>query len=119
MAEKEFANDVDRAIFGKRIRSLRENRKLSREDLADLCHISLSHMRQIETGERLPSVPVLIILCNQLKVSPSYLFQEELTFLTDELPDPYDRLMRMVLKRSPEEADMLVAVMELMASRMK
>ncbi len=119
MDEMEFANDIDRKAFGRKVRELREARHISREAFANICNISTTHMRMIEVGERLPSLPVLISICNELKVSPSYLLQSELTFLTDEAPDPYDRLMEMVLNRSPEEAELLVAVMDLMMRRLK
>jgi len=55
--------------LGEAIRSAREKKGYSQEQLAELVEISLGHMQHIEAGRRKPSVPVLIQLMKLLDFS--------------------------------------------------
>ena len=44
---------TENAVFGSRIRSVREKQKLSREKLAELANISTQFLADIETGKNL------------------------------------------------------------------
>lgn len=117
LGKKECQGVMDQFALGRYLRKVRESQGLNREQLAELCGISPTHIRQMETGTRLPSVPVLVTLSNKLMVSPIYFLQKDLKYLALGLPDPYDRMIDLLLKMSPKDADVLTAVIDVMSKR--
>lgn len=67
---------MDTQSLGKRIRLVRKEKGHTGEELAELCHISPTYLRQIESGAKIPSLPLFVKLCNALNVSPAYLFAD-------------------------------------------
>ena len=65
--------------LGKRINMVRKDQKITAEKLSELCNINATYLRQIEGGNKMPSLPVFISICNALKISPDYLLQDVLT----------------------------------------
>ena len=59
--------------LGNKLKMARVNSRLSRKQVAELVGVSASMIGLYETGERLPSIPVLIKLATQYKVSADYL----------------------------------------------
>jgi transcriptional regulator with XRE-family HTH domain len=57
-----------RIVFGKHLRKLREERKLTQEGLADLAGVHFTYVGQIERGKRNPSLINLHKLAKALKV---------------------------------------------------
>ncbi len=70
---------MEKLLLGKRIKEARNARHLTAKQLAELCHIDDTFLRQIEGGTKLPSLPVFTDLCNVLGVSPAYLLKDSLT----------------------------------------
>lgn len=64
-----------RAVFGKRIRQLRQNKKLSQEKDAELCGLHVSYVGQIERGERNVALVNIVKLARGLGVKPGELFR--------------------------------------------
>ena len=60
---------MDYYDIGQRIRTLRREKKLSQEQLAEKVWISTTHMSHIENGSTKLSLPVLIELSQILEVS--------------------------------------------------
>lgn len=60
-----------------RIKALREARGITTNKLANLAGISQSHLREIELGQRNPTVETLSYFCDALGISLSEFFQEE------------------------------------------
>ncbi len=58
--------NAENAEYGKRIRSIREYQKLSREKLAEMANISTQFLADIETGKKGMSVVTLHKLCTAL-----------------------------------------------------
>ena len=54
--------------LGARIRGLREEAGVTQESIAWACDIPKAHLSRIESGERLPSIPVLFAIAKQLRV---------------------------------------------------
>ena len=78
-------------LLGRRINAARKDRGITSERLSELCNINDTYMRQIESGAKIPSLPVFVTICKELRVSPSYLLADVLegsgaTYL-DELTD--------------------------------
>ena len=59
--------------LGKRIRALREERKISQEELADRADIHRNYVSQIEGGKRNVSFYYVVKIARALQVSPSRL----------------------------------------------
>lgn len=64
-----------RAI-GEKLRTVRQERKMSLRDLANKAEVSASMLSQIETGKVFPSVRSLYSIANALGVSIDYFFPE-------------------------------------------
>lgn len=62
--------------FSKRVKAIRGERQITSERLSELCEVSSTFMRQIECASRLPSLLVLVRMCNQLHVAPSFFLGE-------------------------------------------
>jgi transcriptional regulator with XRE-family HTH domain len=63
-------------LFGKAVRQVREQKGLSQEALADLCHLHRTYIGGIERGERNVGFLNLLRLCKALKVLPSDLLRD-------------------------------------------
>ena len=63
--------------LGYRLKTLRVNNQLSRKQVADLVGVSVSTVGLYESGERLPSLSVLVKLATQYKTSVDYLLGVE------------------------------------------
>ena len=59
----------ENAVFGLRIRTIREKQKLSREKLAELANISTQFLADIETGKKGMTVVTLKKICSALHIS--------------------------------------------------
>lgn len=68
---------MDKKLLGKRINTARKDRGLTSEKLSELCDINATYLRQIESGAKLPSLPLFVCLCEKLRTSPSYLLADQ------------------------------------------
>lgn len=66
-------NKFDYQALGKRIRSLRKQRHLTQEQLAEACDLSTAHIGHIERGTRALSIESLITIASVLETSTDYL----------------------------------------------
>ena len=81
---------VDYKDLGRRLRTLRRQRSLTQEELAERVGISASFLGHIERGSRVASLETLVALSNVLKTSPHYLLSASLNDeLEDHLPDDF------------------------------
>ncbi|TCJ01390.1 helix-turn-helix domain-containing protein [Cytobacillus praedii] len=58
-------------IFGKVLRNIREDKKLSQEQLAHLSELDRTYISLLERGKRRPTINTLIALCKPLGLKPS------------------------------------------------
>lgn len=63
--------------LGKKIRKLREQNRITREQFAEMTNISAKYLYEIENGKKKFSVELLIVISRELGVSPSYLLNED------------------------------------------
>lgn len=62
--------------FGQRVRSLRQARKLSQEDFAEVCNLDRTYISGIERGVRNVSLKNIQAIADGLRLSLAELFKE-------------------------------------------
>lgn len=100
---------MDNINFGKRLNFVRKDRGLTAEKLSELCNINATYLRQIEGGQKMPSMPVFISLCNALRISPDYLLQDIL--VSNEI-SAIKQMNELWQKAPPSRQSMAVAMLE-------
>ena len=65
--------------LGEKLKAARVNRNLTRKQIAELVGVTASVIGHYETGERIPSVPILLKLATHYKVSLDYLLDHSVT----------------------------------------
>ncbi len=106
---------MERKPLGLQIKKARKQCGMTAEKLAETCNMDTTYLRQIESGHKMPSLPMFILLCQALKVSPAVL-------LADYLPAPAyeerDRLHELYRTLTPEQKELARSLLESMARRM-
>lgn len=90
------------ADLGNKLKTLRVKNQLSRKQIADLIGVSVSTIGLYESGERLPSLPMIVKLATHYKTSVDYLLDIETTG-KDTLP--LDGLTEKQIKCLKQTAD--------------
>lgn len=112
---------MENRVLGQKIGLVRKSRKLTSEKLAELCGVYPGHIRQIESGVRLPSLKLLINICNVLQVSPEYLLSQELHKVEQNecVDDTYSSVLKKINKLTPNELSMLDGFLETYFSKLE
>ena len=89
---------MDQKAIGKRIKSAREKKGMTKEQLAELVNLSPMHVSVIERGNKLPRLETLINIANILDVSADVLLQDvvnnQIKLHTSEASDLIAQLSR-------------------------
>lgn len=97
--------------IGKRIKELRQNKKLTQENLAETIGLTTGHISAIERGVNSPSIETLIMILNTLECSADELFSCVLNVgYKTRSSCIADRLENL----SPNERDKILNVLEVM-----
>lgn len=64
-----------RVLFGRQVRALREERKLSQEKLAELCRVHRNYPGRVERAEVNIRFDYIVALARGLEVKPAELFK--------------------------------------------
>ena len=72
--------------LGRRIRQIRRESNMTQEQLAEKLGISASFMGHIERGTRVPSLETLVMICNELDVTPDFLLSASLHTFKRAMP---------------------------------
>jgi transcriptional regulator with XRE-family HTH domain len=70
--------DVKYREFGLRVREARKNRKLTMRELSEKINITENFLARIESNNGKAGIGTIIKICNELKVSMDFLFQDSL-----------------------------------------
>lgn len=65
-----------RVAYGKAVRTIRQDKKISQEELGDLCGLHRTYISDIELGKRNVSLENIDKIANALQVKKSELFVE-------------------------------------------
>jgi transcriptional regulator with XRE-family HTH domain len=71
-------SDVKYKEFGLRVREARKNRKLTMRELSEKINITENFLARIESNNGKAGLGTIIKICNELKISMDFLFQDSL-----------------------------------------
>lgn len=97
-------------VLGANIKRVRKNRLLTVDQLSEQCDITEGHLRNIESGYRMPSVPVLIELCNALKISPQEILQPFLEVKRDKIDK--EMLIDLIINMDEERIEVIIGILQ-------
>lgn len=96
---------MDTKKFGAKLRGKRKNCKMSYQELAEKCHVNHGYIRQLEAGNKIPSMSLLFILCDVLGTTPNYLF--------GYAEDNDDKeLMKRIYQLTPEQKKVMLCILD-------
>lgn len=102
--------------FGKRVKTIRKSRNYTVEELAKKAGISVDHLRAIESGRRLPSLPVCIDIINIFNISSDELLKGNIRQASTYLVNDITRKM---ITLSVEQLNLIDAVCTAMIDEFK
>lgn len=95
---------MERRLLGKRINQIRKERGLTSEALSEICDVNAGHIRQIESGIRLPSLPLFIRTCQALKTAPNEILKDQ---FDPEIIESENKLLLKVESLTPKQKRIL------------
>lgn len=106
---------MDRIAFGKRLQSIRKEKQLTAEILANKCNLNSVFIRQIEGGSKLPSVPTLVILSNQMSVSTDFLLSDS---LKHDNQTEFEALLKSLRELTPKQRDIVITMVDTLVTKL-
>lgn len=100
---------MDKKLFGRKLNMARKDCGLTSEKLSEICGLNATYLRQIEGGTKIPSLPVFVLLCQKLKVSPSYLLSE--TFESSDMQE-MEALFKLWQQATPTQLRLISAMVK-------
>ena len=95
---------MEKKLLGRKINTARKDKGMTGEKLSEACNINATYLRQIESGAKMPSLPVFISICRELRVSPSYLLAD---ILDDSEIGEMDELQKLWMNATPKQIKMV------------
>lgn len=95
---------MEKKLLGRKINMARKDKGMTGEKLSEACNINATYLRQIESGAKMPSLPVFISICKELRVSPSYLLSD---ILNDGEISEMDELQKLWMSATPKQIKMV------------
>lgn len=107
---------MDKRKLGKQINAARKSKGLTSEKLAEACDIGASYLRQIESGAKVPSLPLFVVICQKLQVSPNRLFPDLVVPSEDEKLKNIEKIF-LEGDPTPKQIEMLEEMAEIILKR--
>lgn len=101
------------ARLGSILRELREEKNLTREELAERSETGLRHVAAIELGEKNPSVDTLYRLIRGIGVSSDRVFYPELSQNDPE----FETLIHAIAVCSPKQRRLITAFVDMLSNQ--
>jgi len=81
--------EIDYNKMGQRIKWLREQKRLTQEQLAEVIDMSNNYISNIENNRSIPSLETLVKICNALDTTPDYILLDSVyackEYIVDEI----------------------------------
>lgn len=103
MPKKKGRISMDNLAFGIKLRTARQNKGMTRDELAEKVGITGSAIAHIERGNKSTSLRVMVKFCEILDISPQYLLSKEFDQTLKNLNSPQEELFQNILKLSDGE----------------
>ena len=97
------------ALFGSKIRSIREAANVSREIVAERAKISANYLGEIERGEKWPTANMIERIASALEVSPAALFDYEPEEIDNDIL--LSKIQRLLSSRSTQQLQLALRVL--------
>ena len=94
-------------MIGVRLQKARKAKGLTQEQLAEKCNISTNHISAIETGYSNFSFSLLVLICNNLDITPNYLFKDFIASKRDSLELVNRNVLLTYLKLNPQNKEFI------------
>jgi len=99
--------------IGARVKQARMLKKLTQEQLAEKCNVSLASISRLETGTTMPSIHLLYAIACQLDVGLDFLLADFIP-ATDINSDPtVKKILALLNNINPKERAFLLSCIEL------
>ena len=86
---------IDFKLIGEKIKNIRNEKKITQEELAEMAEISVGYISNIETAKKKVSLTTIIKICNALDISlNSLLLGNPVTYSNNELTYEFDDLIK-------------------------
>ncbi len=103
---------IDYKAMGERIRHARKAKKLSQEQLAEMCSLSAAHIGHTERGTRIPSLDTIFRISQALEISIDYMLLDSLKNHSDSLAN----LKSIIEKMPPEKQVSIISTIKALCS---
>ena len=107
--------EMDKVAFGRRVYAIRRERDITSERLSVLCEVNPTHIRQIENGVKLPSLPVFVRMCNELHVAPNFFLIDNILWDEEDAIAALDERFR---ELSPRQLDVVLSTVNMLIDRL-
>jgi len=98
------------ALFGSRIRSIREAANLSRESAAERAGTSANYLGEVERGEKFPTLEMIERIATALEVSPSNFFEYEAEEIDSQIL--MSKIQRLILRLDTDQLQEALRVLK-------
>ena len=99
---------IDKKLFGKRLKELREKRGMTQEELSNLLNIEWQHISRLENGKNLPSCTILISLAEIFDIDIRSLTKYE--HLNENI-NIYNEINNLLKISNPEQKKLFYKIM--------
>lgn len=98
------------ALFGNRIRSIREAANLSRETVAERAGTGTNYLGEVERGEKFPTLEMIERIAGALGVSPSAFFEYEAEEIDNQIL--VSKLQRLLSRLNTDQLQQALRVLK-------
>ena len=102
---------IDNASIGNRIKHYRNEKGISQEELGTAVFVTGKHLSYLETGAKVPSLELLILIANALDVSADDLLVDNLTRTSSSVGKELHAILQ---DCTPYQKEMLIKVLKFM-----
>lgn len=119
---------IDFKLIGEKIKSIRAEKKMTQEVLAERSGLSVGYISNVETAKKKVSLNAIVRICNAFDISlNTLLFGSQVTFSHDELTREFSSLIRdcsryekqLIFEAAKSEKTALKKYEELIANEVK